>query len=94
MTRKRFVKLMMAHGHSRNDANSTANLAIVLKPSYEAAYYAIITRELVLPRKIDTRALEAALRQIGDTAQRIVEAFAAGMEAFSKAYRERMEGKP
>ena len=90
MTRKRFTKLLMAQGYSRNEANSTADLAIALKPSYEAAYTAITTRELVLPRQIDTRALEAALRQIGDTAWRICEAFTAGMQAFCKAYSERM----
>lgn len=90
MTRKRFTKLLMAQGYSRNEANRTAELAIALKPSYEAAYAAITKREIVLPHHIDTRALEAALRQIGDTAWRICEAFTAGMQAFSKAYHESM----
>lgn len=90
MTRKRFVKLLMSQGYSRNEANSTADLAIAFQPSYEAAYAAITERGCVLPYKLDTRELEAAMRQISDAALRICEAFSAGMQAFCKAYSERM----
>lgn len=90
MTRKRFTKLLMAQGYSRNSANSTADIAMAMKHSYEAAYTAINTREFVLPHMIDTRALEAALRQIVDTVWKMSEAIADGLWAFCKAYHERM----
>lgn len=90
MTRKRFVKLLMSQGYSRNKANGAADIAIAVYPSYEAAYTAVTERGRVLPYMLDTRALEAAMRQISDAALRICEAFAAGMQAFCKAYSERM----
>lgn len=40
MTRKRFVKLLMARGFSRNQANQTAKVSMLRHGSYELAYIA------------------------------------------------------
>lgn len=40
MTRKRFVKLLMANGFSRNQANQTAKSFVLRYGSYELAYIA------------------------------------------------------
>lgn len=40
MTRKRFIKLMMAQGYCRNSVTVAAMLARLLDLSYEAAYHA------------------------------------------------------
>ena len=42
MTRKRFVKLLMAEGYSRNDANEHIELVLARKGSYKRAYNAIL----------------------------------------------------
>lgn len=42
MTRKRFVKLLMADGYSRNDANEHTELVHARKGSYKRAYNAIL----------------------------------------------------
>lgn len=41
MTRKRFVKLLMSRGYSRNEANSKAQAAVSAGVTYDAAYFAV-----------------------------------------------------
>lgn len=84
MTRKRFVKLLMAKGYSRNEANRAAEFAYMLKPSYKAAYIELNTGVLDLSR-IDTKTLHEAMERVIDSVLRIAEAFVAGMRAFTDA---------
>lgn len=41
MTRKRFVKLCMARGHSRNEANLIAEAVVRAGATYENGYFAV-----------------------------------------------------
>lgn len=41
MTRKRFIKLLMSRGYSRNTANNVAQLALCCGYTYDAAYFAV-----------------------------------------------------
>ena len=42
MTRKRFVKLLMARGYSRNEANSRASVVVSARLTYEQGYFAAL----------------------------------------------------
>lgn len=41
MTRKRFVKLLMSRGYSRNEAATKAQIGICAHGRYDVAYFAI-----------------------------------------------------
>lgn len=75
MTRKRFVKLIMARGVSRNEANELAESAVSGRVSYEKAYRAYDS----LPTAID------AILATAEAAKRAVKAICDGMAVFSEA---------
>lgn len=41
MTRKRFVKLLMARGYSRNEATTLAQCAVRTRSTYDTMYFAV-----------------------------------------------------
>lgn len=87
MTRKRFIKLLMSKGYSRNDAAEMAAEVPGSGQSYLEAYIrADIYNRLVnvLP------GMGEAVQRATEALAKIVQAFAAGMDAFGKAYREAM----
>ncbi len=73
MTRKRFVKLLMAQGYSRNDAREVAMSVIARKKSYADAY-----REI---EEVSTFFLPS----LADTLERTVAAFSRLANAFGVA---------
>lgn len=92
MTRKRYVKLLMAQGHSRNYANECAHEVADAggSCSYEEAY--------ALSYALDRTNWIAAAHQLGEALERItagiikaVNAAAAGIAAFGKAFRDAYE---
>jgi len=85
MTRKRFVKLMMARGYSRNEANALALVARYKGDSYEKAY----RMATIIPDLVDR--LTEAFENVVDTAWRMAKALTAGFAAFGEAFRSAME---
>lgn len=73
MTRKRFTKLLMAQGYSRNEANLYATRARVLGHSYETAYYMINFKSVQI--------IGEAVRNAMQTISKIVNAVGAGVTA-------------
>ncbi len=87
MTRKRFVKLLMAEGYSRNDANDIADEVLEDGFSYAEAYDHI-TRMLplvqaILPAVSDV--VHQAAETIGRLAGAVCEAASAAVKAFTAA---------
>ena len=93
MTRKRFVKLLMADGYSRNHANSVAASAQRCGMKYSNAYnleQALLAAKIDFT-KINIDAMCEAIRQIVDMATKVSLAIAKAAGAFAKAFRENME---
>lgn len=86
MTRKRYIKLMMAEGWDRNTANAFAEQVQADGISY-AEDYADHER---LFRRIDFDALCAAMKNVTDTIWRVGKALCSAIDAFGKAYTEAM----
>lgn len=87
MTRKRFVKLLMAEGYSRNSANTLADDVIADGYSY-AEGYAHITRLLPLIEKmVDplADAVEKATEAICRFGNAVSAAASAAVQAFNAA---------
>lgn len=85
MTRKRFVKLLMARGFDRNGANAMAVTFREKGYSYEKAY----RMATAFPNMMD--GLAAAMNAITDAAWRMAKAITAGFAAFGEAVRASME---
>ena len=68
MTRKRFVKLLMSRGYSRNEANQAALTAISDGHTYEGAYFAVRVNDG------DPEAVEAVREACERIAHAIIEA--------------------
>ena len=94
MTRKRYVKLLMAQGVSRNLANACAASVVQRRVSYQSDYprTAALFKSLY---SFDAAKLAAALSDavsgFVSSFQRAVKALAAGFDAFGKAYRSALE---
>lgn len=93
MTRKRFVKLLMADGYSRNQANKIAidarNCGMEYKTAYKAES-AVMAAQLDL-KNIDLSAMCDAIRNIVESVQKAASAIVKAAAAFAKTYREAME---
>lgn len=88
MTRKRFIKLLMSKGYSRNEAAALAAEVPGSGQSYVETYIrADIYNRLV--NNFPDVAEEA--QRMAEGLTKIVQAFAAGVNAFGKAVREEME---
>ena len=96
MTRKRFVKLLMAQGYGRNLANEFAKAANArgksYKDEYDASFHSFEQLRASFPR-IDTEAMYSALVKVADVAARVANALSAGFAAFSEAYRSAMDSE-
>lgn len=87
MTRKRFVKLLMAEGYSRNGANEIADKTIEDGFSYAEAYGHVI-RDLQIVKAFSGRLADAAQKaaeSLGRVARAVCEAASAAVKAFSAA---------
>lgn len=84
MTRKRFIKLLMASGYSRNEACATARL--VPGDSTYANTYATIMVMKAIP------SLSDAISSMAETVGRLCAAVTEGVAAFIEAFNNSMEG--
>lgn len=84
MTRKRFVKLLMARGYSRNDANQAALTAISNGHTYEGVYFAVRVNDG------DAEAVEA----VREACVRIAQAAALVSRAIMEAAQKAADGLP
>ena len=83
MTKKRYVKLLMAKGYSRNEANAKARAVVEKGGDYASEYYeqfnifadlARLTYPLV---PVDLSGLNETMRRAAESAERISEKLAA-----------------
>lgn len=87
MTRKRFIKLLMSQGYDRNKANEIANEARSRKVPYATFYYTDAQARLLSSFGfISIDEARRAFLEAAKTMQRIASGFAAGVEAFSRAF--------
>ena len=89
MTRKRFVKLCMANGYSRNSANRIAEGVRAKGRTYAegaAAVRALKKLEVSL-----SPALAETIERATKAINKMAKAVSAGVAAFSKAYRSAMD---
>ena len=86
MTRKRYIKLLMAEGWSRNTATAFAEQVQAEGKSYAEDY----ADHVRLFRRIDFDALCAAMENVKETIQRVGRALHHAIDAFGKAYTEAM----
>ena len=93
MTRKRFVKLLMADGYSRNQANTIAASAQRVGLTYSNAYRAESNTldALAKIKDIDITALCDAIRNIAEAATKVASAIAKAAAAFAETYRKELE---
>lgn len=84
MTRKRFIKLLMSKGYSRNMAQSKALLSWGTGKPYKESFEAIEGKKIC----IDTfKGVTDVLEFVG----KVSEALSEGLKAFSRAYTTHME---
>ena len=94
MTRKRFIKLLMADGYSRNDANTLAADARSYGMMYSNAYnleHKLAGAKLDL-KKVNIDAMVDAIRNIVDVASQVATAIYKAVCAFAATYQAEMEG--
>ena len=90
MTRKRFVKLCMSKGYSRNTAYLLARDAQENGTSYENALHQVeFAGQLV--RAIDWEAFGRAMNSVNETVGKIAAATTKAVEAAASAFREALE---
>lgn len=85
MTRKRFVKLLMAKGYDRNRANDMAMVAQKKGYRYEKAY----RMATGIPDFVGN--LAPAIVNLAETVSKLATAIGAGFAAFCEAYISAME---
>lgn len=92
MTRKRFVKLLMSEGLSRNEANSIAADARISGLAYSTAYKSVqVTHDLGLnPKCFDIDAVCDAIGKVAADVTKIVNALVAAFGAFAKTFNKEM----
>ena len=92
MTRKRFVKLLMADGHSRNAANILAAKAQNCGLSYSTAYKAESDMQGAIIQfcNTDFTAVCEAVRKLADAAAKVASAIVKAACAFVETYTKEM----
>lgn len=95
MTRKRFVKLLMSEGYSRNEANAFAAFALIRWGEYNTAYKnKQLTNDIRIDwKKVDLDALNDAINKVAEAATKIVSALAKAFCAFSETFNKEMEAQ-
>lgn len=78
MKRKRFVKLLMARGYSRNDATQAALDAVSNGHTYDGVYFAVCVNDG------DTEAMEAVREAVFAVCENITEIVAGWVSAISE----------
>lgn len=100
MTRKRYIKLLMARGTSRNEAQAFAREVVAEGISYQQDYDEIIGFATLFDKsEIAYKDAIAAIQRIVDeglpafieAVKKMSEAAAAGLKAFTEAFRKVME---
>ena len=96
MTRKKFVKLLMAKGHSRNEVNRLASAVVKSGTSYQEVYSVapavLWLREVTVSFCKGLRKFRLGLAETVRKVQSIsvqvkaVEAYKAGMDAYDKSH--------
>lgn len=82
MTRKRFVKLLMGRGYSRDEANSKARAAVSAGVTYGQAYFAVRVED---GDSEALKAVRAVCVEIAAAVQSITEAATAATKALTAA---------
>lgn len=85
MTRKRFVKLAMANGYSRNAANNIAKAIPASGKSY-AEVYATLEAVKKLEAILTSPALSELVEKFAKAVNKMAKAIREGAAAFSSAY--------
>lgn len=90
MTRKRYVKLLMAQGWSRNSANVLAKAARQDGISYQTA----IDKFPFSPERISEMSMQIRVLfdNVWDVLKRLVDAFSAGLGAFVEKFNNEFYG--
>ena len=88
MTRKRFIKLLMSSGTSRNEAAKLAAFADERR-SYEKLYADLDMAPCTLNKQMQQ--LKDAFEGMATVISRVASAIAAGFAAFNAAYNERIK---
>lgn len=81
MTRKKFVKLLMAEGYSRNSANLLARQVVAKGVSYQKGYQAATAVSRIAKK------FREALGPICEAAKKVGESFAAVLRATAPVFR-------
>ena len=82
MTRKRFVKLLMSRGYTRNEANSKAQAAVSAGVTYENGYFAV----RIEAGDIEAlSAVQAACNRIAEAMKSVAEALVHMINALAAA---------
>lgn len=84
MTRKRFVKLCMSQGYSRNAANQIAMKANSEGKKYDEAYETVLASMDLMDALIPS--LSKAIEQATKVIKKMATAISEGVAAFSKAF--------
>lgn len=88
MTRKRFIKLLMSQGYSRNGANAMADIVKHHNQSYAKGYEAARVGKQLITDTIPL--LIESIKPAVEALMKCAKACAAGMSAFGKAYHSAM----
>lgn len=93
MTRKRFIKLLMAQGYSRNEANTVAAYSRSNRTPYSTAYTAELDAHTAISKLTATNfdALCNAIGNLADMISRFSEAVSKAAAAFVKTFQAGME---
>lgn len=93
MARKRFIKLLMSEGYSRNEANSIAADARISGLAYSTAYKAeqVAHDARINLKDIDIGAVCDAIRKVAEAAMKAASALVAAFGAFSETFNKEME---
>ena len=84
MTRKRFVKLAMANGYSRNSANRIAEKVPTSGKTYADAYTALLAVKKLWAALVP--AMTETVERLTKAFSKVAKALSEGVSAFSKAY--------
>lgn len=88
MTRKRFVKLAMANGYSRNSANRIAGAVVADGKTYAEVYKALLAFKKLTATI--TPALSEAVERFTKAASKIATSLGKAAAAFTKAFQDSM----
>ena len=89
MTRKRFVKLLMADGWSRNGANAVAQIARAKGVSYQTAISAASCPDQTV--KEFTEVLQTIVNSLCEQISHVSEALSKAITAFCEAFIQEMQ---